>query len=52
MGPTFQGVAEKGIWQMISLKLIALIVGAGMVIAFVSEDFGTNLVLAILTCLT
>jgi hypothetical protein len=37
---------------MITLKLIALVVGAGMVAAFVSEDFGTELVLAIVTCLS
>ena len=37
---------------MITLNLIALVVGAGKVAAFVSEDFGTELVLAIATCLS
>jgi hypothetical protein len=37
---------------MITLKLITLVVGAGMVVAFASGDFGTDLVLAIVTCLS
>ena len=37
---------------MITLKLIALVVGVGMLAAFVSEDLGTELVLAIVTCLS
>ena len=37
---------------MITLKLIALVVAGGMVTAFVSEDFGTELVLAVVTCLS
>lgn len=36
---------------MIALKLIALAAGAGILITFFSEDFGTNLILAIVTCL-
>jgi len=37
---------------MIALKLIVLALAAGVVFTFVSEDFGTNLVLAIVTCLS
>jgi len=37
---------------MIALKLIALALAAGVVSTFASEDFGTNLVLAIFTCLS
>jgi hypothetical protein len=37
---------------MITLKLIALVVGAGMIAALASGDFGSDLVLAIVTCLS
>ncbi len=37
---------------MIALKLIALAAGAGILMTFFSEDLGTNLILAIVTCLT
>jgi hypothetical protein len=38
--------------KMITLKLIALGMAAGMVFTLASEDFGTNLLLAIVTCLS
>jgi hypothetical protein len=37
---------------MITLKLIGLAVGAGMLASFASDDFGTELILAIVTCLS
>jgi hypothetical protein len=37
---------------MITLKIIALVVGAGTLAAFVSEDIGTELLLAVVTCLS
>ena len=37
---------------MITLKLIALGMAAGVLFTFVSEDFGTNLLLAIVPCLS
>jgi hypothetical protein len=37
---------------MITLKLVALALAVGMVATFLSEDFGTELVLAIVTCLS
>jgi hypothetical protein len=44
--------ASIGGMKMITLKLIALGMAAGMVFTFASEDFGTNLLLAIVTCLS
>ena len=37
---------------MIAPKLIALAMAAGMVGMFASEEFGTNLLMAIVTCLS
>jgi hypothetical protein len=37
---------------MIALKFIALAMAAGIVFTFASEEFGTNLLLAIVTCLS
>jgi hypothetical protein len=37
---------------MITLKIIALVLGAGMLTAFVFEEIGTDLLLAIVTCLS
>jgi hypothetical protein len=37
---------------MITLKIIALVLGAGMLAAFASEDIGTDLLLAIVRCLS
>ena len=37
---------------MIALKFIALAMGAGILMVFLSDDFGTNLILAIVNCLT
>ena len=37
---------------MITLKIIALLLGTGMLAAFVSEDIGTDLLLAIVTYLS
>jgi hypothetical protein len=37
---------------MITLKIIVLVLGAGLLAAFVSEDTGTELLLAIVTCLS
>ena len=44
--------ASIGGMKMIALKLIAFALAAGVVSTFASEDFGTNLVLAIFTCLS
>jgi hypothetical protein len=37
---------------MITLKLIALVVGAGTLVATFASDYGQDLVLAIVTCLS
>jgi hypothetical protein len=37
---------------MIALKLVALVLGAAMALSFVSGDFGPDVVLAIVTCLS
>ena len=37
---------------MITLKLIAVVLGAGLVASFISEEFGSELILAIVTCLS
>jgi hypothetical protein len=37
---------------MITLKLIALALGAGMFLSVFSADFSSNLVLAVIACLS
>ena len=43
-------VLPTGILEMITLKLIALVLGAGMLLSVFSADFSADLVLAIVTC--
>jgi hypothetical protein len=41
--------ASTGDLKMITLKLIGLVVGAGMLASFVSDEFGSDLLLAIVS---
>ncbi len=43
---------SKEIWPMIALKFIALAMGARILMTFLSDNFGTNLISAIVNCLT
>jgi hypothetical protein len=50
-GDSLSSLLERG-FQMIALKIAALVLGATMALSFLSGDFGPDFVLAIVTCLS